>query len=60
MSAAHGAIIQVGEDGCFACAWWDSKAERPRIAVAYVGEDGIKPNTKYQVNNKGKFIEVKE
>jgi hypothetical protein len=49
-----------GVEGCaIALTWW-TKAGRPRIAVAYVGKDGIKPNTFYKVNASGKFVEVRE
>lgn len=37
--------------------WFDGN--RYRIAVAYVGEDGILPNVKYRVEG-GKFVEVKD
>src|SRR5579875_727631 len=50
-------VISCGENGCFSAPWWDEKSGRFRIAVAYVGEDGIKPNTRYTVQN-GKFVEV--
>ena len=32
--------------------------DRNRIAVAYVGEDGIKPDTWYKLNASGKFVEA--
>ena len=32
--------------------------DRNRIAVAYVGEDGIKPDTWYKLNASGKFLEA--
>ena len=38
--------------------WWDEKANRLRISIAYVGEDGILPNVKYKLDNEGKFVEV--
>lgn len=31
---------------------------RHRVAVGYVGEDALKPNTYYKVNNEGKFVET--
>jgi hypothetical protein len=41
VSGGHGSII---------CAkWWDEKAERYRLAVGYVGEAGIRANTRYRV-----------
>ncbi len=54
--AAHGATVKAGERGVFAVAWHDGK--RNRIAVGYVGEDGIKPLTWYTVNAKGEFVEA--
>jgi hypothetical protein len=30
------------------------------IVIGYVGEDGIKPNTYYRLNDKHDFVEVKE
>jgi hypothetical protein len=34
--------------------WYDSF--RPRIAVAYVGEDGIEPDVPYKLDENGKFV----
>jgi hypothetical protein len=45
------------EKGCILAAWWDESDERPRVAVGYVGENGIKPETLYRVV-KGEFVEV--
>jgi hypothetical protein len=45
-----------GENSLIALAWYDGT--RRRLAVAYVGEDGIKPHTRYRVNDKGEFVEV--
>lgn len=46
-----------GIDGIIAIHWFDGN--RPRLAVGYVGEDGIEPYTLYRVEN-GRFIEVEE
>ncbi|MGF2653495.1 hypothetical protein ACQUWL_13235 [Serratia marcescens] len=48
--------IVLGEGGCASVPWHDGK--RIRIAVAYVGENGIKANTPYYVNRQGQFTEV--
>lgn len=32
-------------------------AGRPRLAVGYVGENGIKPDTWYRVDGQGNFVE---
>ena len=38
--------------------WWDNKAQRYRIAVAYVGENGIKPNVAYKLDDNHNFVEA--
>ena len=34
--------------------------ERYRIAVAYVGEDGIEPNVDYRVTDDGEFVRAQD
>jgi hypothetical protein len=46
---------KAGIDGTISILWWDGK--RNRLAVGYVGEDGIKADTLYQVVS-GKLREV--
>jgi hypothetical protein len=58
MAAGLDSTVQSGEKGCFAATYFDKKKERMRILVGYVGEKGIKPNTKYQVAD-GKWKEVR-
>jgi hypothetical protein len=48
---------KTGSVGIVVCRWWDAKAERSRLTVGYVGEDGIKPNTFYRCNDAGKLTE---
>ena len=50
--------IVLGENGCASVPWYDGK--RTRIAVAYVGENGIEANTPYYVNDEGQFVKVEE
>ena len=50
--------IVLGENGCASVPWHDGK--RIRIAVAYVGENGIEANTPYYVNDEGQFVEIEE
>jgi hypothetical protein len=45
-----------GIGGTLIIKWYDSS--RSRTAVAYVGENGIKPNVAYRLDNKGKFIKA--
>ncbi|MFC4729503.1 hypothetical protein [Coralloluteibacterium thermophilus] len=35
-------------------------AERYRVHVAYVGEDGIKQGVRYRLNDEGEFVEASE
>ena len=47
-----------GEYGTVQLSLWDDRANRHRIVTGYVGEDGIKAGTKYQLVD-GKLTEVK-
>lgn len=46
-----------GEDGAVVLKWWDEKANRPRLAIGYVGENGIKAGTWYSVSDTGELVE---
>jgi hypothetical protein len=48
-----------GEKGILYLTWWDSKHDRCRMVCAYVGENGIKPNVKYTLDEKHEPVEVK-
>ena len=48
------------KNGALTALWFDEKAKRPRVTVAYVGENGIKPDTWYALNGNGEFVEVPE
>ena len=56
VSGGYGATVSGGYGASLSLKWFDGT--RHRFAVAYVGEDGIKPNTKYRLNDKQKFVEV--
>ena len=52
---SHGGFqwpLEVGANGAIALAWHD--ADRPRIAVGYVGE-GLEADTWYRLSDKGEF-----
>ncbi len=59
MAAGINCTVQAGENGCFASCYYDEKAKRDRILVGYVGIDGIKPDTPYQIVN-GEWKAVSE
>jgi DNA-binding transcriptional ArsR family regulator len=54
-SSAPGCTASAGDGGAICLAYMDGK--RPRFAVGYVGEDGIKANTVYRVEA-GRLVEV--
>ena len=56
VAASPGAIARAGAGGAIALTYHDG--ERYRIAVAYVGEDGIEPNVDYRVTDDGEFVEA--
>ena len=46
-----------GEGGMLQIYYYD-RNDRRRIATAYVGEDGIKPNVKYRLDGSANFVEA--
>ena len=52
-----GGKAKAGETGAFAIAWFDESTKRARLAVGIPGENGIKADIFYQVNN-GQLVEV--
>lgn len=58
--AGLGGIVMAGHRGILSLRWFDAKSNRYRLAIAYVGENGILPDTPYRLNDKHKFTEVKQ
>lgn len=50
-------VAKAGNYGEIHIQWWDNEAHRYRTKIAYVGEDGIKPNTAYHLNDSHEFEE---
>lgn len=48
----HGTAT-AGADGIIQVAWWDDEHSRYRIAIGYVGEDGIDPGVPYRCDKHG-------
>ena len=58
-TAGDSGTATAGDSGTLCIRWWDVDKQRYRTEVAYVGENGIKPNTKYRLDDSHKFVEVK-
>jgi hypothetical protein len=58
-SARSGGTVTAGKGGTLILEYWDPESMRYRVQVAYVGENGIKPNVAYQLDSEGRFVEAK-
>ena len=56
VAASLGSTARAGAGGAIALTYNDG--DRCRIAVAYVGEDGIEPNVDYRVTDAGEFVKA--
>jgi hypothetical protein len=52
--------VKGGKNCAMALTRWVESENRYRITVAYVGENGIKQDTWYKLNDAGEFVEVAE
>jgi hypothetical protein len=56
-AAGYSGRAKAAENGVLSILWWDEKSNRPRLAIGYVGEDGIKADTFYVVRD-GALVEL--
>ena len=56
-TAGYRGTATAGEAGELRIYYWDDKSKRRRTALAYVGENGIKPDTAYRLNDNHQFKE---
>ncbi len=56
-TAGYGGHATAGDGGTISIKYWDSRANRFRVAIGYVGEDSILANVAYKVEN-GKLVRV--
>ena len=54
-TAGSDGTATAGEDGMLQIYYYD-RSDRRRLAVAYVGEDNIRPNVKYRLDGNAKFV----
>ena len=54
-TAGECGTASAGEGGEIRIRWFDRDARRYRTKIGYVGEDGIKPDTSYRLNQKHEF-----
>jgi hypothetical protein len=57
-TAGYRGTATAGDRGIICIRWWDDANIRYRLVVGNVGENGIKENTKYRLNNQHQFVEV--
>jgi hypothetical protein len=57
-TAGYRGQAKAGDLGTVIIRWCDSDANRYRVTVGYVGENGIKPDTFYRCDEAGKLVEV--
>ncbi len=50
-TAGDGGMATAGDGGIIEVRWWDCSASRWRLAIGYVGEDGIEPGVAYYVRD---------
>lgn len=55
-TAGYRGTATAGAFGTVVLRFWDSKAERYRVKVGYIGEDGLLPNVAYHLNDQGEIV----
>jgi len=59
MTGGDSAKMTGGDKSVLCFSYYDKKSDRQKMKLAYVGEDGIKPNVPYRLNDKHELEEVK-
>ena len=55
-TAGYRGTATAGNSGMLQIYYYDQKNNRQRLAVAYIGEDGILPTVKYRLDDYAKFV----
>ncbi len=59
-AASTNCKASAGNNGCIVLTRWVDSEKRYRASVAYVGENGIKPNVFYELDATGEFVECQQ
>ncbi|NAR60043.1 DUF7666 domain-containing protein [Acinetobacter haemolyticus] len=59
-TAGYKGTATAGASGEIRIQYWDAKAERYRTAIGYIGEDGLKADTAYKLDENHKFVEAED
>ena len=59
-AASANCKASAGNNGCIVLTRWVESEKRYRASVAYVGENGIKPNVFYELDATGEFVECEQ
>ncbi|NAR50323.1 hypothetical protein GPS64_06145, partial [Acinetobacter haemolyticus] len=59
-TAGASGTATAGASGEIRIQYWDAKAERYRTAIGYIGEDGLKADTAYKLDENHKFVEAED
>ena len=56
VTGGNRSTVTGGDGSILSLSWWDGS--RKRVVIAYVGEDGIRPNTPYRLDASHQFAEA--
>ena len=56
-TAGNRGTATAGDSGVISIQYWDSKAERSKVMIGYIGEGGLKPGVAYQLDENCQFVE---
>jgi hypothetical protein len=59
-TASYRGTAAAGEGGRIQIEWYDDRAERYRIAIGYIGENGLLPNVAYRLDETYEFVAVEK
>lgn len=53
-----GSVSAKKKNDCIILPWWNDDKNRYEVKVGYIGENGLKPNVAYKLNEHHEFIEA--